>query len=333
MAAKAASETEPLVQKKIEHLSAYHRAASIAVTLFVVVGIMLTLPGSPGLAMRYYVGNRFFPPLHPSCPLPSGARWCRARPGFDVACLEHDIVCNNICSWGYWEYASMKSLGFPEQLDGVVVDVGANVGWYSLLFAHAGYDVHAFEAMPSNVQLLKASTCANPMTGKVQVHSVALAADAAGSCRVFSSKRNVGNGTLCCPGHECYPEHNPFYEMRADKVATTTLDAELSALSKPIAFMKLDVEGYECQVMKGGLNILASHPPKYMMSEVWNDEVGCGAASYLSLLRGLGPGYSVRLRKEDQGFLANNSDTADPKDFDHIKDVFAVRHEPRVGEA
>lgn len=275
--------------------------------------------------MRFLVGNRLFPPIHSSCPLPEKTRWCRTRGGFDIACMRDDIVCNNICTWGYWEYPSMKSMGFPKAPEGVIVDVGANVGWYSLLFANAGYHVHAFEALPSNVQLLNASICANPdMKGHVQVHTVALAAAPIGSCRVFSGTGNLGNGTLCCPGHECPFEANPFYEMRKDKVMTSTLDAELRQLNMPIGFMKMDVEGYECQVSKGGNETFARTPPQYVMSEIWNDEVGCGASAYLALLRSLG--YSISSKKSAKGFLASNLDAASVKDFDRFSDVFGVFH-------
>lgn len=217
----------------------------------------------------------------------------------------------------------MESMAFPYRPQGAVVDVGANVGWYSFLFAHAGYVVHSFEALPSNVQLLNASMCANPkLAENVKVHTTALSAAPVGNCKVYSSKRNIGNGTLCCPGERCPYEGHPMYDMRQE-VSTSTLDDALSKIEQRIGFIKIDVEGYECRVLQGGAKTFARTPPRFLMSEIWSDEVGCSAADYLSLLRKLG--YAVGLNKTiSSGFLASESDTASAKDFDHIADVFAV---------
>lgn len=44
---------------------------------------------------------------------------------------------------------------------GLFVDIGANVGWFTLYVASRGYDVAAFEGMRSNVQLIRTSLCRN----------------------------------------------------------------------------------------------------------------------------------------------------------------------------
>lgn len=297
---------------------------SFPLVMFFIFILICCMPGLPGQSVFFLVGNRWFPPVHPSCALPPQMRWCRTRPGFHLACLQTDIVCKNICTWGFWERPSIHSFGFPKAPVGDIVDIGANVGWYSFLFAQAGYTVHAFEALPSNVQLLNASICANPgLKGQLQIHPVALGAASVGSCKVYSSINNIGNGSLCCPDHPCPYENHPMYEVRQDRLMTTTLDAELNQLATPIGFIKLDVEGYECEVVKGAHEVLNRSRPQYMVSEIWQDEVGCGASGYLSLLRS--SGYAVSLLSSGAGFLAPNFDTARAEDVEHITDVLAVR--------
>lgn len=323
-AENAVHESIPLLENKRNPSKRCRLPTALVASLVILATVWKAV--LPGHWLVFLIGNQLFPPSHPSCALSHEMRWCRTQPGFHIACLHNDIVCNNICQWGYWELPSTESLRFPTLPTGYVVDVGANVGWYSLLFAHAGYTVHAFEAMPSNVQLLTASVCANPgLKGRMQIHSVALAAAPVGHCKVYSSKNNVGDGTLCCPGHSCPAETNPYYEVREDSVMATTLDAELNQLTAPIAFMKLDVEGYECQVIKGAHNTFARNPPQYVLSEIWTTEVGCGASSYLSRLRELG--YAVSLSDHTHGFLASKFDNATATSFDHIADVFAVRRQ------
>ena len=66
---------------------------------------------------------------------------------------------------------------------GSVLDIGANVGIYSLLAAYAGLTVLAFEPMPRNRALLAATLCANPVLARrITVHPVALG-ERRGECK------------------------------------------------------------------------------------------------------------------------------------------------------
>lgn len=51
-----------------------------------------------------------------------------------------------------------------------LLDVGANLGWYTLVASRAGFPAVAFEPMPSNRQLLAASAlCLNPdVAGRIR---------------------------------------------------------------------------------------------------------------------------------------------------------------------
>jgi len=244
----------------------------------------------PGLwkAAWYFLWNSLLPPTHPECTLPVSARWCRTRPGVDLACLHDDIVCDSICNWGYWEFDSIASMRFPYAPEGDVVDVGANVGWYSFLFASAGHTVHAFEALTSNVALLQASLCANPsLPGRIEIHQVALSDRVGGKCEVYSSERNVGDGALCCDMDNCQMSWNTMYRHR-QSVLLSTLDSELlksGIINRPLAFLKVDVEGLECKVFQGARETLAVLGPQYLMTEIWSTETGCSPSDFVAMLR------------------------------------------------
>ena len=90
----------------------------------------------------------------------------RTLPGF--AMYTHDPaecahVSADIISDGVWEI--YKSARFTKLLGArarsLVVDVGANIGWYSLLAANLGHRVIAFEPAEYNAELLRASAWAN----------------------------------------------------------------------------------------------------------------------------------------------------------------------------
>ena len=88
---------------------------------------------------------------------------------------------------------------------GTFLDVGANLGYYTLLFAHHGYHVLAVEPMLLNRKAITASLCANPrLASRVKLLPVALGAPGVTKqrCVVRADDRNAGNGKLSCSEHE-----------------------------------------------------------------------------------------------------------------------------------
>ena len=55
------------------------------------------------------------------------------------------------------------------------VDIGANVGWYSFMYAQHGYEVLAVEPMTANRALINATMCKNPdVASRISVVAAAL---------------------------------------------------------------------------------------------------------------------------------------------------------------
>ena len=78
------------------------------------------------------------------------------------------------------------------------VDIGANLGAFTLGVAAAGFQVIAVEAMSVNQFALSMSLCANvAMAESVTLIPVALGKEAA-QCTVFSAVHNVLDGTIRC---------------------------------------------------------------------------------------------------------------------------------------
>ena len=133
---------------------------------------------------------------------------------------------------------------------GIVVDVGANIGWHALHAAqHRNVEaVVAFEPDPFNAWLLDRSLSANGV-GKVIVNACAVGAQA-GSARLFRYKSsNFGR-------HSVVVDHG--YGFRT--VPVTDLDSALGNLGfgdRPVAVIKIDVEGYEPAVVAGARRTLA----------------------------------------------------------------------------
>jgi FkbM family methyltransferase len=124
-----------------------------------------------------------------------------------------------------------------------VVDVGANIGYYMLLFRQLVGDagrIHCFEPEPENVIELRRNVRRNRLDG-VDVHPVA-AGDADGRISLHAGI----NG-----------------KVAPDGTGSLTVDLRRldSVLSHRVDLMKIDVEGYEGHVLAGAEGLLAAYRP------------------------------------------------------------------------
>ena len=158
-----------------------------------------------------------------------------------------------------------------------LVDIGANLGYYSLLFASHGWNVLAVEPMAYNRNALAASLCLNPtLASRITLVAAALVSPDQESdhCVVVSPGRNAGNGRVICNHANCSKVGRGF--AHCEPIRTTTLDRLLSetaltaAASAPddVVVAKMDVEGFECNVLKGGLSLFYRLHPRFFQVEL-----------------------------------------------------------------
>lgn len=183
------------------------------------------------------------------------------RPQPDV----YDIVSNAIRTQGFWE---PRESGIIEDLpqESFFVDIGANIGWYTLLALSLGHRVLAFEPMSDNVQLLRHSLCLNPgLDERLELHEVALSENA--DCLLGSNSQNAGDGVLLCEEQVQSMTH----ESKAE-VALKRLDAFLQPGGPQVDLLKIDVEGHELAVLRSAEAFFrrtpGHKPPAYIISEI-----------------------------------------------------------------
>lgn len=134
------------------------------------------------------------------------------------------------------------------RLGDVFVDVGANVGYYSRIAARlVGADghVHAFEPLPAAVALLRKNTAS---LDNITVWDLA-ASDQRGTAW-FSVQRRGDTSSL--GKNVTAREHLT--------VAVDTLDRALARWPR-VDMIKIDVEGFEYEVLRGAANLLKQHSP------------------------------------------------------------------------
>ena len=132
---------------------------------------------------------------------------------------------------------------------GLVLDIGANVGGHSIAFSRTAQMVCAFEPQPHSFHLLCANAAINGCTNIVPIH-----------CALGSRE-----GTVAISPINPEKEHvcqGAFISEHGTPVQLKTLDSfKLSA----VAFIKIDVEGYELDVLHGATETLEhDHPMLYV---------------------------------------------------------------------
>jgi len=143
-------------------------------------------------------------------------------------------------------------------LGGVALDIGANVGWHTLLMASlvgASGRVLAVEANPFLRQRLYDHLCLNHLR-QVDVMPYAVA-ETEGIIEFYApalNDPNSGNGHIVEPG--------PAFPGGTIRVEARRLDAITSASGiERLDLIKIDVEGFEWRVFRGGEETIAKFRP------------------------------------------------------------------------
>ena len=124
------------------------------------------------------------------------------------------------------------------------IDIGANVGVYTVLAAGVRQaNVIAVEPVPATYDQFLDNINLNRIGGHVTAHNIGLAAEE-GELR-FSASYGPTNHVLRAK------EHGPSVTVPVE-----TLD--VVAAGRSPALMKIDVEGFEQEVIRGGHNLLSS---------------------------------------------------------------------------
>lgn len=128
--------------------------------------------------------------------------------------------------------------------DDLFIDVGANVGSYTILASGAaGAETICFEPVPQTFQHLLDNVYLNRLAGTVTAHNVAVGAKA-GEVEMMSDQDTVNR---VVPGGESYSGAKVM-------VPVITLDEALSG--RVPKMIKIDVEGFETLVLQGAARTL-----------------------------------------------------------------------------
>jgi FkbM family methyltransferase len=156
------------------------------------------------------------------------------------------------CWLGHYEIDFQRALSRELRPESVFYDIGANVGFYSLLAAKLIFPgrVYAFEPLPQNVHYLRSHIQLNQLRN-VEVFEVAIS-DECGSAS-FATEESRAMGHLERAGNVC--------------VQSCTVDGLIHEnKAAPPQYIKMDVEGAEFRALVGGQACFARFKPTLFLA-------------------------------------------------------------------
>lgn len=163
---------------------------------------------------------------------------------------------------GFWEMWLTLFCARNLRRGMVAVDVGANCGYYSVMFAEfVGADGYllAVEPNPRAFDLLKRSIELNGFAQRVGARQVALGDADHQLIKLFVPHTEPKNALVVAPDFAADPERGVLVDL-----ASFTLDHLCSEL-KSVDFIKIDAEGSEEQIFAGMAGLLRRCRPMIVM--------------------------------------------------------------------
>lgn len=201
-----------------------------------------------------------------------------------------DVVQRELFLYGVYEPETTREVERLLKPGQTVLDVGANIGYYTLVFAKAVGEtgrVHAFEPVPRLRKTLEANIAANAFRN-VAVERLACWSSC-GEAEIFEApKRNSGKSSLFRQNAEAPQGH---------KIQTTTIDAYAQAKTlQKVDLIKIDVEGAELDVLEGSWETIARWHPVLIVEVVprFLETRGSSFKTFLELLDSRGYDCQVR---------------------------------------
>ena len=171
--------------------------------------------------------------------------------------------------------------------DGDILDIGANIGYTSSVFATVlkpGSKIHAFEPDKISFQLLQETVRRKNLSGAIEaVHQAVGSSD--GSLKFWHNERHSAD-------HRVVTEQFSSSCTDGSQISTvpvTTVDTFVKTRNvQNISFIKIDVQGYELAVCQGMRNSLEQFPQAIVCLEYSPDalrELGFEPSKVLDFFR------------------------------------------------
>jgi len=188
-----------------------------------------------------------------------------------------NVISKSIFLHKTWEQLESKLFCRSISKGDIVIDIGAHIGWYSLLASqYVGKEgiVFAFEPEPRSFNILIKNIKINNIKNIVPVNKAL--SDSSGTQMLFINLYKKGPSPF-----RMWSNSDEEYIP----VEVITLDKYLK--NKQVNIIKIDVEGYECKIFRGMEKILSENPNLIIFSEYWPEGLrksGSSPKEYLDII-------------------------------------------------
>lgn len=185
-------------------------------------------------------------------------------------------ISRNILLTSSWEPHISKLIVDAMKPGGVFVDIGANIGWHTRVVQEYGFETVSFEPEPSNWEILKKNCTKDNAT----LHNVGLGAQDE-IVNIHRDPINYGNSYVDDAGE------NQITIVRLDDVLDTTF-------AKRVNVVKIDVQGYEANVLQGGRRFFdALEPGTLLVVEICPAKLGRDIKHITKFLANTASSYAI----------------------------------------
>jgi FkbM family methyltransferase len=184
--------------------------------------------------------------------------------GIEFEILAGDSIVGPGIERGAWEEHETRLFRAHLAPGARVLDLGANVGWYSVLAVLHGCEVHAFEPVPHIAEVcrrnLERAVRAGP--GRAVLHESAAGA-AAGRARLALGETNFGDNRVLDAGavRPADMGEGATVEARVERVDDVAPGAA--------RVIKIDTQGSEWLALQGMRGVLEASPQVALLLEFW----------------------------------------------------------------
>lgn len=223
----------------------------------------------------------------------------------------HDPVVSGALFFGVYEKGETAFVQRTLRSGMTVLDVGANVGYYTALAARRvgpNGRVIALEPDPESFEYLQQTIAANEV-GNVDAFQCA-AADHEAKMTLYISKDNRGDNRLYEPDPKW-----PKVTVNARPADDILKEADVG----PVDFIKIDVQGFEASVIKGLQNTIGQSEELMLLAEFWPKGLRDAGGDPKEFLESLGD-YDLQLHE-----LTPKGELVELTDFDDL----IARHQGR----
>jgi FkbM family methyltransferase len=186
-------------------------------------------------------------------------RVCKSIDNYSYLCYDDDTISNFLATYGYWENDLIKYVEKYLNDNSIILDIGANIGTWSIPLAIKNRKIYSFEPYDSSYYALCGNIFLNNKESLIYPRHCAITDNINRKTKIqLSESINIGGCKLI--------ETNNSEQK--NKYTLETLD---SFQFDKIDLIKIDVEGHELNVLKSGEQTILKYKP-VILFECWDIE-------------------------------------------------------------